>query len=68
MVSSFGSPIRRCGAASLTQRRNASMPNTGPVISLGNQPGAIAFTRIPRPAQLHARLRVRLMTAAFDVW
>jgi hypothetical protein len=63
-TSSSGRPIRPIGAIFFAHSRNGGMENAPAVISLGNQPGASAFTRTPRSAQLAARFRVKLMTAA----
>ena len=62
-ASSSGFPILPIGEFALIWSRNRPGRTHDPVISLGNQPGAIAFTLTPLSAQLAARLLVRLVTA-----
>src|SRR5579859_705634 len=56
------------GQPSLIHLVKAGTARRPAVISLGNHPGARAFTRTPRSAQLHARFRVSPITAALEVW
>jgi len=65
---SEGLPTRAIGASLTKRSRNSGTANQPAVISLGNQPGAMALTRTLRSAQLAARLRVRLITAPLLVW
>ena len=65
--SSWASPVRRHRAVAADERRSTTRRRTSrAVISLGNQPGAIAFTRTPLRAHCAASSRVRFTTAPFD--
>ena len=57
--------LNEAQTAMLIQRIDRSSVNMSPVISLGNQPGAIALTRTPSVAHSQARWRVRLTTPPF---
>ena len=54
------------GALRLMKPSALSSSHMSLVISLGNQPGAMAFTRTPLRAHCTASSRVRFTTAPFD--
>jgi hypothetical protein len=50
-ASSFGSPMRPMGVWFFTRAKRGGKAKLDSVISLGNQPGAMALTLTPRSAQ-----------------